>query len=399
MEHGISRIGVVGGGLMGSGIAALAVYRGIAVTVREETPELADRAYHAIEKVFGDLLQKGKIDNLTYLQCMGLLEVTTDMRDLRGANLAVEAVSERLDIKEKIFAELDALLAPNAIIASNTSSLPIAQLAAATARPDRVLGMHFFNPPIRMDLVELVRGAETSKITMSIAEAFCREQLQRQTIRVTDRPGFIVNRLLIPYFNEAALAIELYDVDPHQIDAEAKAYGWPMGPFELLDFVGIDTTLWIAEFLNESCANRFFVPPLYRLLAEQGRMGARKTGTGFYTYPSRDSQHLEALLAKRYPHRNERMDAKHVFDRMMCALYVQAIEALEEEAASAADIELGAKNGIAFPGIGPLHAIDAMGHGKLLWMLRDMERTYGPRFAPPELLKRHSACEAPFFSE
>jgi 3-hydroxybutyryl-CoA dehydrogenase len=280
----IERIGVVGGGLMGRGIAQVAAQAGFATTVRELTDSLCTTARDAITRSLDKAVEKGKATPADRDAAMARLTVTTRLADLASSDLAIEAVVEDGETKNALWRELHAVCGAATIFASNTSSLTIATMAAASGRPDRLVGLHFFNPVPAMKLVEVVRTITTSDDTFERALAFVR-RLGKQPIAARDSSGFIVNRLLIPYMLDAIRALENGVGTIADIDAGMQlGAGHPMGPFTLLDFVGLDTVERVAEVMfDEYREPRFAPPPLLRRLVRAGHLG-RKSGRGFYDH-------------------------------------------------------------------------------------------------------------------
>ena len=280
----IKQVAVLGGGLMGSGIAQVCAASGYATIVREVSDEICDRSRAAISKSFGKAIEKGKATDADRGAALAHITFTTSLRHLAAADIVIEAVVEDLAIKSQMFTELDALCGPDTIFASNTSSLTIAEIAAATGRADRFVGMHFFNPVPAMKLVEVVRAIKTSEATLDRAVAFVRT-LGKEPIRAHDNSGFVVNLLLVPYMIDAIRAFESGVASIADIDKGMMlGAGYPMGPFTLLDFVGLDTTYRIAEIMyNEYREQRYAPPPLLRRMVIAGMFG-RKSGMGFYDY-------------------------------------------------------------------------------------------------------------------
>ncbi len=283
-SSGISTVGVVGTGLMASGIAEVAAKAGNDVILRGRSEASIKRAKGAVEKSLGKAVAKGKMGQAKADEILGRITTTLEYSDLAEVDLVVEAVAEDLDVKLAIFKELDASVKPDAILASTTSSLPIVDLAAATSRPDRVVGLHFFNPAPIMKLVEVVRTVATPSDIEERAVAWTRE-IGKHPVRCRDRAGFIVNFLLFPYLNDAVRMHEEGYSTPEDIDAAMKlGCGHPMGPFALMDIVGLDVTYAILNSLHEEFRERRYAPaPLLEHMVRAGYLG-RKTGRGFYDY-------------------------------------------------------------------------------------------------------------------
>jgi 3-hydroxybutyryl-CoA dehydrogenase len=280
----IKKVGVLGCGLMGSGIAEIAAKAGMDTVVREVSREVVDKGLGKIRGSLERAVEKGKLDAAARDAALGRLVGTTDFADFADCDLVVEAIVENLDEKRKTFGALDEVVKPEAIFASNTSSLTITQVAMATARPDRFVGLHFFNPVPVMKLVEVVRTILTSDDTFARAFEFARA-VGKEPIACKDNSGFVVNRLLVPYLLDAIRALEEGVGSVEDIDKGMQlGCGYPMGPFTLLDFVGLDTTYYIANIMFEEYREkRFAPPPLLKQMVLAGRLG-KKSGRGFYDH-------------------------------------------------------------------------------------------------------------------
>jgi 3-hydroxybutyryl-CoA dehydrogenase len=280
----ITRVGVVGCGLMGSGIAEVCARAGYGVIVSEVNEALLQKGLGRVQKSLTRAVARGKATQEQADQASARVGGTVSLADLAGCDLVVEAAIENMAVKKEVFAELDDVLPPHAILASNTSSLCITEMASVTQRGDRILGIHFFNPVPVMPLIEFVRTILTSDETMEIAHQFG-ASLGKTMVTAQDTPGFIVNRLLIPYLLDAVRVYENGLATREDIDAAIKlGLNHPMGPLTLLDFVGLDTCLFIADAMFEEYKDpRYAAPPLLRRMVLAGHQG-RKSGRGFYDY-------------------------------------------------------------------------------------------------------------------
>lgn len=280
----IQKVGVLGCGLMGSGIAEIAAKAGFDTVVREVGQGFLDKGMARIQGSLGKAVEKGKLSAEDRDATLGRLSGVTELSALADCDLVVEAIVENVEVKRETFGELDRIVKEGAIFASNTSSLTITQLAMATKRPDRFVGLHFFNPVPVMKLVEVVRTILTSDEAYADVFDFARK-VGKEPIAARDNSGFIVNRLLVPYLLDAIRALEEGVGSVEDIDKGMQlGCGYPMGPFTLLDFVGLDTTYYIADIMfDEYREKRFAPPPLLKQMVQAGRLG-KKSGRGFYDY-------------------------------------------------------------------------------------------------------------------
>ena len=280
----ITRVGIIGSGIMGSGIAEVAAKAGHTVVVRSRKQETADDMVTRLEKSLGKQVEKGKLDEEGRDAVLGRVSATSELEALADCDLVIESVVEDLAVKKELFADLDRIVGAGAILATNTSTLPVVELAIATGRADKVCGVHFFNPATAMSLVELVRPLTVSDETMATVRAFA-EGCGKTAVEVQDRAGFIVNALLFPYLNNAVRMLENGTAGRDDIDEAMKGgCNFPMGPLALLDLVGLDTSLAIIDALYDEFRDpNYAAVPLLRRMVAAGQLG-RKSGRGFYDY-------------------------------------------------------------------------------------------------------------------
>lgn len=280
----IKRVGIVGSGIMGSGIAECAALNGFEVVLRSRKLDVAQATLVRLQKSLDKQVDKGKLDAADRDAALGRVTATADLADLAGCDLVIESVVENLDTKLALFTELDKICGEHTILATNTSTLPVVEMAISTDRPDKVCGIHFFNPAPVMSLVEIVRPLTASDDTIAEATAFA-EACGKTPVQVKDQAGFIVNALLFPYLNNAVRLLEGGVATMEGIDTAMKGgCGFPMGPFALLDLVGLDTSLSILDALYEEFRDPNYAPvPLLRRMVAAGHLG-RKSGQGFYEY-------------------------------------------------------------------------------------------------------------------
>jgi 3-hydroxybutyryl-CoA dehydrogenase len=280
----IAKLGIVGAGQMGNGIAHVAAQSGISVVMRDLTDAFVQKGLDTVSKNLQRGVDKGKMTAAEKDAVLAKISGTTKLEDLAGCDLVVEAAIEKLDVKLELFKALDGLVKPGAILATNTSSLPITKIAAATKRPDRVIGMHFMNPVPLMKLVEVIRGLQTSDATTAETKSLA-EAMGKTPVLCRDFPGFVSNRVLMPLINEAIFCLHEGVADAAAIDTIMKlGMNHPMGPLTLADFIGLDTCLYILQVLHEGLGEDKYRPcPLLAKYVEAGWLG-KKTGRGFYDY-------------------------------------------------------------------------------------------------------------------
>jgi 3-hydroxybutyryl-CoA dehydrogenase len=282
----IKKVGVLGAGAMGNGIAQMAAQIGCDVVMRDIEDAFVERGMKSIDKFLSKSVEKGKLEAEEKVAIMGRIKGTTDMADLKDVDFLVEAVLEDLDLKKKVFKELDELCRPEVVLSTNTSSMSITEIATATSRPEKICGMHFFNPAPLMRLVEIIRGYYTSDETVAATTALAKK-MGKVTVEVKkDTPGFIVNRIMTPHFLEAIKMLEEGIATAEDIDTAVKnGLNYPMGPFELMDLTGIDIAYHVTEYFHKELNQelKWIAPTLMKSMIKAGKLG-RKTGAGWYDY-------------------------------------------------------------------------------------------------------------------
>lgn len=387
----VRSVGVVGAGIMGSGIAAASIKRRLAVTITDAMPAaLATGVEKALEEAAYNKAIKG-IDPARMLELAPQLNATSLDAEFADCDLVIEAIVENPQAKKQLYQRLEPVLRSEAILASNTSAISIGQLAAGLARPERFCGIHFFNPVRKMPLVEVIRGPQTSDETVATAVAYAKT-LGKSPIVVQDGPGFLVNRLLLPYMNEA-LELLLDGVEIADIDKAAKAFGMPMGPITLYDVVGLDTAYHAGRVMHEAFPERVLESPLLEAMVKAGRLG-QKSGLGFFSYHDKKKRGqpdpaLEAIID---PLRRPRQEygQQQIIDRLFLPMVLEATRVLDEGIVrDVRDVDLGLIFGIGLPPFrgGLLYWADTLGAAEILKRLEPWE-PLGARFRPtPRLME------------
>ncbi|MBI4400654.1 MAG: 3-hydroxyacyl-CoA dehydrogenase [Nitrospirae bacterium] len=383
----IYKVGIVGAGTMGAQIAQAVSFAGVPVVVTDVSEALARRGVESVRRIYQVRVDKGKMTADQLEEKMLLVTAAADLTALKETDLVIEAVSEDLRMKQHVFHQLDRTCSPGTILASNTSALSISALGAATRRPGKVLGLHFFNPAYAMPLVEVIPGLATDQQTVEDAVGFA-ESIRKAPIVVKECAGFLVNRLLMPYLNEAVLCLQEGAASLKEIDQEMVAFGMPVGPFTLLDTIGLDISSEVARVLHRSYGPRMAPAALLEALVKAGRLGV-KTGRGFYDYTGAVDQDL-AVLVQKIAAETGRQGTRWVRSRLLLAMVNEAVIALQEGVATARDIDLAMVAGTGFPSDkeGPLHFADRLGIDQVLQELEEFAQSLGARFWPAPMLRR-----------
>jgi 3-hydroxyacyl-CoA dehydrogenase / enoyl-CoA hydratase / 3-hydroxybutyryl-CoA epimerase len=385
---------VIGAGVMGAGIAQWLSSRGVTVILRDVSREQIDRGLANIEKTYADAVRRGLMTEEKAKQGRARIVASTAPMELRDVQFVIEAASEKIDIKKEIFRDLAMKVGPKTIVATNTSALPIGELAEVTISPDRVIGMHFFNPVSRMKLIEVVVAKQTSDETRERTLAFAR-QIGKLPVVVRDSPGFLVNRVLFPYLLEAAQMFE-NGVSAEKIDSALVQWGMPMGPLRLIDEIGVDVTVDIANTLEKAYGARDAAPEILRKMLAAKMLG-RKSGGGFYKYEGKQQTPNDSLAPwRKSQSANEDVDLAH---RLVFLMVNEAARCLEEKVvASPEDADYGMILGTGFAPFrgGPLRFAEHFGLKEIVAKMAELAKA-DEKFAPCELLKKHARDGTKFY--
>ena len=381
----IFKAAIVGAGTMGGGLAQVISFSGLPVVLKDVDQKMLDKGMETVRRIYQSRVDKGKMSAGEMESKLALVEPTLTYDGFSDVDIVVEAVPEKMKIKKQVLAELDAALPETAIIASNTSALSISEMAAATKRPAKVVGMHFFNPAHVMKLVEIIPGLETSQETVDDVVAFA-ESLRKIAVVVQECPGFLVNRLLMPYLNEATYCLQEGAATATEIDAAVVEFGMPMGPFTMMDMLGIDVCQYVGDYLYDEYGLRMAPAPFFYKLVQAGRLG-EKNGKGFYGYGGETDEPVKALIASfgRDP------KSEFTIERVIYPMINEAIIALKEHISAVNDIDMAmiAGTGMTYHGDrkGPLAIADEIGLDMLLAGMEKLFAQYGERFRPARLLR------------
>ncbi|MBM4458293.1 MAG: 3-hydroxyacyl-CoA dehydrogenase [Chloroflexi bacterium] len=383
----IFKAAVVGAGTMGGGLAQVVSFSGLPVVLKDVDPKMLDKGMDAIRRIYQSRVDKGKMSAGEMESKLALVEPTLTYDGFGDVDIVIEAVPEQMAVKRKVLQELDQALPETAIIASNTSALSISEMGAATKRPHKVVGMHFFNPAHVMKLVEVIPGLETSQETIDDVVMFA-ESLRKIPVVVQECPGFLVNRLLMPYLNEATYCLQEGAATASDIDAAVVAFGMPMGPFTLMDMLGIDVCRHVGDYLYEEYGPRMAPASLFYKLVDAGRLG-EKTGKGFYGYGDETDEPVKEMIAA-FSREPQPYVSEFSIERAIYPLINEAVLCVTERIASVNDIDMAmiAGTGMTYGGErkGPLAIADQIGLDAVLDKLNALHAQYGERFRPARLL-------------
>jgi len=376
----IFKAAVIGAGAMGAGIAQVISFSGLPVVLKDVDQRFLDKGMDTIRKIYKSRVDKGKMSAGEMDSKMSLVIPTLDYSEFGDVDIIVEAAPEKMALKQKIFVELDGVCPEGAIFASNTSALSISEMGRATQRPHKMIGMHFFNPANVMKLVEIIKGESTDEETISDAVSFT-ESLRKIPVVVKECPGFLVNRLLMPYLNEATLCLQEGAAGAQDIDAAMRDYGWPMGPFTLMDFLGLDVSADVGAYLSSQYGERMHGAEMFERLVKLGRLG-EKSGAGFYSYGDQSDEPVQQIIAELSAGKHSQFTP----ERLMYPMLNEAAHCVEESIADTKDIDMAmiAGTGMTYKGdrIGPLALSDKLGLDVIVKGLEEFEAKYGLRFHP-----------------
>ena len=385
----IFKAGVVGAGTMGGEIAQVITYAGLPVVMKDIDQEMLDSGMEQIRSIYQRRVDKGKMSAGDMESKLDLVTPTLSYDEFSDVDIVIEAVPEKMPIKKQVFRELEEVCPEQTIFASNTSALSISEMAAATGKPHKVIGMHFFNPAHVMKLVEVIPGLDTGRETQDDVVMFA-ETLRKIPVVVQECPGFLVNRLLMPYLNEATLALEEEAATATEIDKAVVEWGMPMGPFTLMDMLGIDVCADVGEYLYSEYGDRMTPAHLFESLLEAGRLG-EKSGAGFYDHPGGESEEVHQMIEDLQDSGKVETDTSFSVERVMYPLINEAALCVLENVSTMTDIDMAmvAGTGMTFEGdrVGPLVIADRIGLDEIVERLRELEDEFGPRFRPARPLR------------
>jgi 3-hydroxyacyl-CoA dehydrogenase len=374
---------------MGGEIAQVITYAGLPVVMKDIDQQMLDAGMEKIRSIYQRRVDKGKMGAGDMASKLDLVTPTLSYDDLSDVDIVIEAVPEKMAIKKQVFQELEEACPEETILASNTSALSISEMAAATGKPHKVIGMHFFNPAHVMKLVEVIPGLDTGRETQDDVVMFT-ETLRKIPVVVQECPGFLVNRLLMPYLNEATMALGEGAATATEIDKAVVEWGMPMGPFTLMDMLGIDVCGDVGEYLYSEYGDRMTPAPLFEKLLEAGRLG-EKSGSGFYDHPGGESEEVHQMMQDLQGSGEVESGTSFSVERLMYPLINEAAQCVLENVATMTDIDMAmvAGTGMTYEGdrVGPLVIADRIGLDEAVDKLWALEEAFGPRFRPARPLR------------
>jgi 3-hydroxyacyl-CoA dehydrogenase len=383
----IFKAAVVGAGFMGGGIAQVITYSGLPVVLKDIDQKMLDKGMEQLRGIYQRRVDRGKMSPGEMQERVDLCTPTLSYDEFADVDIVIEAVPEVMKIKKQVLAELEEVCPEHTIFASNTSALSISEMGAATKRPHKMIGMHFFSPAHVMKLVEVIPGLDTSQETIDDVVMFA-ESLRKIPVVVQECPGFLVNRLLTPYLNEATLALQEGAATAQEIDEEMVKFGWPMGPFGLMDFLGVDVVYHAGEYMASEYGGE--IPALFKMLFEAGRLG-EKSGAGFYGYGDQTDEPTKAMIKQLQDEGKVPTGTEFSWQRLMMPMINEAVLCVTENIAPPDKIDMAAIAGIGMTygeeRMGPLQLADVLGLDVVLADLEKLQAQHGDRFRPARLLK------------
>jgi len=383
----IFKAAVVGAGFMGGSIAQVITFSGLPVVLKDVDQKMLDKGMDQLRNIYQRRVDSGKMSAGEMAEKVGMVTPSLTYDDFGDVDIVIEAVPEVMKIKKAVFTELDKACPEHTIFASNTSALSISEMGAATKRPQKMIGMHFFSPAHVMKLVEIIPGLDTSQETIDDVVMFT-ESLRKIPVVVQECPGFLVNRLLMPYLGEAAMALQEGAATAREIDEEMVKFGWPMGPFTLMDMLGNDVIYHTARYLGEEYGVE--TPPLFEELFKAGRLG-EKSGAGFYGYGDQTDEPVKAMIKKLQEEGKVKTGTPFTWQRLMMPMINEAVTCITENIAPPDKIDMAmiAGTGMKYgeERMGPLQFADVIGLDTVLAELQKYQAMFGNRFRPARLLK------------
>jgi len=388
----IFKAAVVGAGFMGAEIAQVITYAGLPVVLKDIDQEMLDKGMEALREIYQRRVDRGKMTAAAMQEKVDLVIPTLSYDEFADVDIVIEAVPENMKVKQQVFAELDKVCPAETIFASNTSALSIQEMGSATQRPHKVVGLHFFSPAHLMKLVEVVRSPDTSQETIDDVVQFS-EELRKIPVVVKECPGFLVNRILVPYLFEAILSLQEGAATASEIDSAMTGFGWPMGPFTLMDMIGIGVAYHTAVYMA-SQKEGVPVPPLLEKLYQAGRLG-EKAGAGFYGYGDQTDEPVKEMIKEIQAQPGAITGTVFTVERLMMPLVNEAALCAMDEIANINDIDMACIAGLGMQvrqedgqavRMGPLEYADTVGLDVVVERLEELEKKLGPRFHPVDLL-------------
>lgn len=383
----IFKAAVVGAGFMGGGIAQVITYSGLPVVLKDIDQKMLDKGMEQLRSIYQRRVDRGKMSPGEMQEKVDLCTPTLSYDEFADVDIIIEAVPEVMKIKRQVLAELEEVCPEHTIFASNTSALSISEMGAATKRPHKMIGMHFFSPAHVMKLVEVIPGLDTSQETIDDVVMFA-ESLRKIPVVVQECPGFLVNRLLMPYLNEATLALQEGAATAREIDEAMTGFGWPMGPFTLMDMLGVDVIYHAGEYMASEYGGEN--PPLFKMLFDAGRLG-EKAGAGFYGYGDQTDEPVQAMIKQLQDEGRVPTGTEFSWQRLMMPMINEAVLCVMENIAPPDKIDMAAIAGIGMKygeeRMGPLQLADVLGLDVVLADLERFQAQHGDRFRPARLLK------------